>query len=123
MGLTTDKVIRGSDEFVLTNSISWSSANDWQNLFTPANGEAGEIWIDFTDAADSNKRYFQKFCYQKTQAGAVTFATSETVATVALGSATVYAKLQDASGVIQVLHTAGENRTCSLKWRYVKNVV
>ena len=86
-------------------------------------GESGEIWIDFTDTADSSKRKFQKFAYQKDQTSVVTFATSGTSALVILGSATVYAKLQDSSGTIQILHTAGANRTCSLKWRKVVNVV
>lgn len=122
MSVVVGTLTRTSDEFYLINTISWSSSNTWQNLFAPSNGESGEIWIDFTDTADSSKRKFQKFGYQKDQTGAVTFATSATVATVVLGSATVFAKLQDASGTIQILHTAGANRTCSLKWRKVVNV-
>mgnify|MGYP000849673644 CR=1 FL=1 len=119
MNFNAATVTRQNDVFTLVDTITWTSSNAWQDLFTPAVGEGGEIWLMFT-AADS-KKYFQKFGYVKSDSSTITCATSGTVGIIALGNATYYPKLQNSSGTIQIAHT-GSAVTCSCKYRKIVNV-
>ena len=115
-------ITRDSDLYTLANLYSWTASNNWQTILTPANGESGEVWTLFTDTADSNKKRLQIWQWQKA-AGAVTFTTSGTAGIVDIGESTIKLKLQDSSGAIQILHTAGANRTCACAIRLVRTTV
>lgn len=120
--IVAGSIQRMSDSYLLANLYSWSSANDWKTVVTPADGESGEIWGLFTDTADSNKKRFQLWKWTKS-GGTVTFTTSGTVAVVDIGEATTKLQLQNNGGAIQVLHSAGANRTCSCAIRIVRVTV
>lgn len=118
--LVVGTVTRTYDKFELQTSKSWSASNTWQDLLTPLTGETGDVWLVFTDTDDSSKQHFQIFQYEKTDATTISFTTSATVGIVDFGESTIKMKLQNNSGTIQCLHTAGANRTCSVKARFVR---
>lgn len=120
--IVAETITRNNDSYTLSHTYSWASANNWQTVLTPANGESGEIWALFTDTDDSDKKRLQIWQWSKA-AGTVTFTTSGTVAVVDIGESTIKLKLQDSSGSIQILHTAGANRTCSCAVRFVRTTV
>jgi hypothetical protein len=120
--LIAETITRRADVYTLANLYSWAASNSWQTILTPANGESGEVWALFTDTADSNKKKLQIWRWAKAS-GTVTFTTSETVGIVDIGEATVKLKLQNNSGAIQVLHTAGANRNCACAIRLVRTTV
>lgn len=117
--IVAETLTRNNDIYTLANLYSWTASNSWQTILTPTNGESGEVWALFTDTADSDKKRLQIWKWAKA-AGTVTFTTSGTAAVVDIGEATIKLKLQDSSGAIQVLHTAGVNRTCACAIRLVR---
>ena len=118
--LVVGTLTRANDVFDLT-LYSWSSSNTWQTILTPAAGEGGEIWVLFNDTADSDKKRFQMWAYFN-DGTTINLSTDATTGIVDIGSATVKAKLQISTGNIQILHTAGANRTCTAKVRTTTNV-
>jgi hypothetical protein len=119
--LVVGSITREFDVYKFATTITWSTENDWRDVLTPLTGETGEIWFDYTDSADSNKKRFQIFQYEKTDATTIAFTTSTTAGIVDIGAATTKIKVQNASGKIQCLHDAGVNRSCTVKIRSVRD--
>jgi hypothetical protein len=120
-GLIIGTITRATDKYELQLSKSWTASNTWQDILTPLTGETGDIRLIFTDTADSNKKHFQVFKYNKTSSTVIAFTTSGTVGVVDFGESTIKLQVQNSSGTIQVLHTAGANRTCSVKIGFIRH--